>query len=84
MVRGGALMEGDGNKQNRHLLRSSASACRPLAGASGNIRTIQDLLGQSNIQAVVIYAYGLSSSFCCVPASMSLYGIANLMVGGSA
>ena len=59
MVRG-ALMEGGGNKQNRHLLRSSASIPNPLAGALGNIRTIQDFLGQSDMQAAVIYAKVLS------------------------
>lgn len=52
-------MEGDGNKQNRHLLRALASACCPPAGAPGNVRIIQDLLGQSDIHAAVTYAHGL-------------------------
>jgi site-specific recombinase XerD len=64
-------MEGGGNKQKRHLLRALASACWPPAGAPGNVRIIQDLLGQSDMQAAVIYAHGLSRG---------LYGLASLGV----
>jgi hypothetical protein len=71
MVRGGALMEGGGNKRTCYFLCYSTSVCRPPAGASGNIRAIQDLLGQSNEQAAVIYAYG---------PIRGLYGVASLGV----
>jgi site-specific recombinase XerC len=54
-------MEGDRGKSSRHLPRSSAYLPSAPAGALRNIRIIQDLLGQSDIQAAVIYAHGLSS-----------------------
>jgi site-specific recombinase XerD len=71
MARGNPAVECGGNKLSRHLPRSSASVCRPPAGALGNIRIIQDLLGQSDMQAAVIYAHGLSRG---------LHGVASLGV----
>ena len=59
-ARGNPAVEGGGNKLSRHLPRSSASLPNPPAGALRNLRTIQDLLGQSDIQTAVIYAHGLS------------------------
>ena len=48
------------SKSSRHLPHSSAFLTSPADGAPGNIRTIQDSLGQSDIQSAVIYAHGLS------------------------
>ena len=59
MVRGNPAVEGGGNKLSRHLPRSSASLPSAPAGALENIRIIQDLLGQSDMQTAVIYAQGL-------------------------
>lgn len=58
-VRGGALMEGGGNKQKRHLLRSSAFFISLPTGASGNIRAIPKLLEHSDRKAAIIYANAL-------------------------
>ena len=52
-------MEGGRSKSSRHLPRSSASLPSAPAGALGNSRIIQDLLGQSDMQTAVIYAHGL-------------------------
>jgi hypothetical protein len=52
-------MEGGGNKQNRHLLRSSASLPSLPTGAPGNIRAIPKLLEHSDKKAAIIYANAL-------------------------
>ena len=68
MVRGNPAVEGGRNKQSRHLPRSSASLPSAPARVPGNIRTIQDWLGLSDIQTAVIYAHGLIRG---------LYGVAS-------
>jgi len=64
IARENPAVEGGGNQLSRHLPRSSVSLPSAPAGALGNIRIIQDLLGQSDIQAAVIYAHGLIRGLC--------------------
>jgi hypothetical protein len=66
-------MEGGGNKQNRHLLRALASACCPPAGAPGNVRIIQDLLGYGDVKTAIIYA--MNQILARLNAAIGLYNL---------